>query len=88
MSSKSTYNGTTPIFSSPKHPNLDELILRVTLAIDRTRLANQCSFLSFVQTGIYFISTALGIFHLDEKGGLNWLAWAFVDIGVASIIRN
>jgi putative membrane protein len=74
--------------SSPNHPETNDLILRDTLAIDRTRLANQRTFLAFVRTGIYFIATALGIFHLDEKGGLDWLAWAFVVIGIASMITG
>ena len=69
--------------SAPTHPETDELILRDTLAIDRTRLANQRTFLSFVRTGIYFVATALGIFHLNESGNLDWLAWAFTGIGIA-----
>ncbi|TNE66985.1 MAG: DUF202 domain-containing protein [Bacteroidetes bacterium] len=74
--------------SSPQHPEPNELILRDTLAIDRTRLANQRTFLAFVRTGIYFIATALGIFHLEQTGNLHWLAWIFVVIGSASILTG
>ncbi len=77
-----------PKTSSPIHPETHELILRDTLAIDRTRLANQRTFLAFVRTGIYFVATALGIFHLDEHGKLDWLAWLFVVIGTASMITG
>ena len=73
---------------APEHPDTNDLILRDTLAIDRTRLANQRTFLSFVRTGIYFIATALGIFHLQKTGSLNWLAWSFVVIGSTSILTG
>lgn len=64
-----------------------KLILRDTLAIDRTKLANQRTLLSYSRTGFSFIVTALAIFEFS-KGSL-WSqisAWSLIAIGVVVII--
>lgn len=58
-----------------------ELILRDTLALDRTRLANQRTLLSYVRTGIYLAFTGMGILQFSETNRLNWLAWLFIGLG-------
>lgn len=59
-----------------------ELILRDTLAIDRTRLANQRTLLAFVRTGLYLCFTGIGIFHINKDDTLDWLAWTAIGIGI------
>ncbi len=63
-----------------------EPILRDKLAIDRTRLANQRTLLSYVRTGMYFIATALAVFHLDDKVRFSWFEWLLTVVGFLSII--
>ncbi len=47
-------------------PEKQALILRDTLAIDRTRLANQRTFLAFFRTGLSLIVTALAIIEFKK----------------------
>ena len=68
------------------HVERNELILRDTLAIDRTRLANQRTLLSFVRTGLYLIVTALAIFQFTHAGTQSWPAWVLIIVGTAVII--
>lgn len=63
-----------------------DLILRDKLALDRTRMANQRTFLAFVRTGMYFIVTALAVFHLEEKTRFGWFEWSLFVIGGAAIL--
>ena len=65
----------------------DKLILRDTLAIDRTKLANQRTLLSYSRTGFSFIVTALAIFEFSKDG--TWTdigAWALIILGVVVMI--
>ena len=69
----------------------NDLILRDKLAIDRTVLANQRTLLSYIKTGIFFGSTAVGLFYLEHKehfGITEWLlsAIGFFAIGLGFII--
>lgn len=68
-------------------PSPSELILRDKLAIDRTRMANQRTLLAYVRTGMYFVVTALAIFHFNEdRVTFNWIEWGLMAIGVALMI--
>ena len=67
-------------------PPKEELILRDTLAIDRTRLANQRTLLSFIRTGLYLIVTALGIFQFSKTGNYDWTAWTLDVLGGITVI--
>ncbi len=63
------------------------LILRDKLALDRTRLANQRTLLSYVRTGIVIIATAIGIAHLnEEKTSFGWVEWSLTVVGTAFVI--
>lgn len=65
----------------------DKLILRDILAIDRTKLANQRTLLSYSRTGFSFIVTALAIFEFSE-GGI-WIdigAWALIVLGLVVMV--
>ena len=52
------------------HP---EIILRDFLAIDRTRLANQRTLLSFLRTGLYLCVTALAVWKVEFLQELSFL---------------
>lgn len=63
-----------------------ELILRDSLALDRTRLANQRTLLSFFRTGLTLVVTALAIFELKEKDWYLFLGKVALVVGVIIII--
>lgn len=65
------------------------MILRDVLAVDRTRLANQRTVLSFFRTGLSLVVTALAIFEF-KQGDIWYLraAWAMIGLGIAVMIAG
>ncbi len=55
----------------------NELILREKLAIQRTIMANQTTFLAFVRTGLYFFVAGLSIHNLLGLPEQFWAARIF-----------
>jgi putative membrane protein len=55
----------------------NELILREKLAIQRTIMANQTTFLAFVRTGLYFFVAGLSVHNLLGLPEQFWAAWIF-----------
>jgi len=56
----------------------NELILRDTLAIERTKLANERTFLAYFRSSIFFLGTGLSIIHINFFQEVNYLGWFFV----------
>lgn len=63
-----------------------DLILRDTLAIERTRLANERTLLAFFRTGLSLIIMALAIFEFKENTWYIRSAWALIGFGMLVII--
>lgn len=63
-----------------------DLILRDTLAIERTRLANERTLLAFFRTGLSLIVTALAIFEFKEELRYFRTAWALIALGTIVIL--
>lgn len=55
----------------------NELILREKLAIQRTIMANQTTFLSFIRTGLYFFVAGLSVHNLLGLPEQFWATWIF-----------
>lgn len=64
----------------------DLLTLRDTLAIDRTRLANQRTLLAFLRTGLYMVIAALAVFQIKEEIDIPEAIWVLVGVGITIII--
>ncbi len=67
--------------------NNRDLILREKLAVQRTELANQSTFLSFLRTSMYFLMAGLTIQNLFSQG--NYVVFEillFVISGVVLIL--
>lgn len=63
-----------------------DLILREKLALQRTVLANQSTFLSFLRSSMYFLMAGLSIDHLLEiKEGTIYKIGLFVLSGILFI---
>ncbi|MEL6538924.1 MAG: DUF202 domain-containing protein [Bacteroidota bacterium] len=65
------------------HP---EIILRDFLAIDRTRLANQRTLLSFLRTGLYLFVTALAVWKVEFLQDLSFLTSILIALGAITIL--
>lgn len=49
-----------------------DLILRENLAIQRTIMANQTTFLSFVRTSMYFLVAGLSVQNIIQLAHVDW----------------
>ena len=74
--------------------NRDKLILRDHLALERTRLANERTFMAYIRSALYLIIGGLALLQLEGHGDLAWvgivslvLALAFVIIGVVRFYK-
>lgn len=59
-----------------------DLILREKLAVERTVLANQTSFLAFLRTSMYFLVAGITINHLTTTKFGNLIEIVFVTISL------
>lgn len=60
-----------------------DLILREKLALQRTVLANQSTYLAFIRTSMYFLIAGLTLHHLLN----NWKGIVFgVGLGLVSLV--
>jgi len=56
----------------------DKLTLGDTLAIERTHLANERTFLAFFRSSVFFLGTGLSIIHIAFFDEITNLGWGFV----------
>jgi putative membrane protein len=74
--------------------NRDKLILRDHLALERTRLANERTFMAYIRSALYLVIGGLALLQLKDAGDLEWvgivalaLAAIFTIIGVVRFIQ-
>ena len=65
-----------------------DLILRERLALQRTNLANQSTFLAFLRTAMYFVMAGLTIRNLFTSGEHRVIEFAFYGIAGLVIIAG
>ena len=61
----------------------EEVILRDYLAIERTRLANERTLLSYIRSSLYLLLGGIGLFQLKDFADFKYLA--FVALGFSAI---
>ena len=59
-----------------------ELILRDHLAVDRTRLSNERSFLAYTRTALTMFITGLSLIKFFDSSLAQILGWIFICLGV------
>ena len=57
-----------------------DLILRENLAIQRTIMANQTTFLSFVRTSMYFLVAGLSVQNIAQLAHVDWAIYLLYGI--------
>ncbi|WP_226389645.1 DUF202 domain-containing protein [Penaeicola halotolerans] len=70
----------------PHFTNKDEIILRDYLALERTRLANERTLLSYIRTALYLLVGGLALIQIEGFENVKWIgivcfvasAWTFV----------
>lgn len=63
-----------------------QVILRDYLAIERTRLANERTLLSYVRSSLYLLLGAIGLFQLKEFANFEYLALTALVFSVVFFI--
>ncbi len=68
---------------------IDESLIREHLALERTRLANERTFLSYTQASLYFLLGGLALLQLKEYADLRYIGYLalifsglFLTIGI------
>ncbi len=61
----------------------DRLILRDHLALERTRLANERTFMAYVRSSLYLVIGGLALVQLKGHGDLRWVG--FVALGLSVV---
>ncbi|MEM6515341.1 MAG: DUF202 domain-containing protein [Bacteroidota bacterium] len=61
----------------------EQVILRDYLAIERTRLANERTLLSYIRSSLYLLLGAIGLFQLKDFADFKYLA--FLALGFSLI---
>ena len=61
----------------------EQVILRDYLAIERTRLANERTLLSYIRSSLYLLLGAIGLFQLKDFADFKYLA--FMALGFSLI---
>lgn len=61
----------------------DRLILRDHLALERTRLANERTFMAYVRSALYLVIGGLALIQLQGHGDLQWVG--FMSLGLSVV---
>jgi putative membrane protein len=59
----------------------EQMILRDYLAVDRTMMANETSFMSYVRTALTMIAAGATLIKFFNEPTMQALGWAFIVIG-------
>ena len=62
----------------------EELILRDLLALERTKMANERTFLAYVRTSLYFLLGGFAFINLE--GFENTVIFGYLSIGISLVL--
>jgi putative membrane protein len=64
----------------------EKIILRDFLAMERTRLSNERTYLTYIRTGLYFLLGAGAIFKLEEFENYREVGWVFSLLSITMAV--
>ena len=65
----------------PYEKDHEQMILRDYLAVDRTMMANETSFMSYIRTSLTMIAAGATLIKFFTEPTMQALGWAFIVIG-------
>lgn len=72
-----------------KTRNIDEKLIREHLALERTKLANERTILSYIRASLYLLIGGLALIQIKEYAHIKWLGYLslficvlFITIGI------
>jgi putative membrane protein len=82
------------LYNPFKSRNIDEKFIREHLALERTKLANERTLLSYIRSSLYLFIAGLAILQIKEYTHVQWLGYlslficvVFITIGVYRYIH-
>lgn len=82
------------LYNPFKTRNIDERFVREHLALERTKLANERTLLSYIRSSLYLFIGGLAIFQVKEYRQVHWLGYLslvicviFITIGIYRYIH-
>lgn len=69
-----------------KFTNSDQIILRDYLALERTKLANERTLMSYVRASIYLVLAGIAFLRLENFEGVKWLGYSSITISILLLI--
>lgn len=66
--------------------NKEDLILRDYLALERTKLANESTLLSYIRTSLYMLITGIALLQLKDLRQLHWMGFFALGVSVISLV--
>jgi putative membrane protein len=66
--------------------NDEKIILRDFLAMERTTLANERTFFSYIRTSFYLIVAAIAFVKLEDFNPLSWVGYAMFAISAFLLV--
>lgn len=66
--------------------NRDKLILRDHLALERTRLANERTFMAYIRSALYLLVGGLALMQVEGHGDLAGVGWFSLVLAVAFLL--
>lgn len=76
-----------------KSTEIDEELIREHLALERTKLANERTILSYIRASLYLLIGGLALIQIKEYNHIKWIGYlslficvAFITIGIIRYI--
>lgn len=66
--------------------NQDKLILRDHLALERTRLANERTFMAYIRSALYLLVGGLALLQLEGHGDFSGVGWLSIGLAATFVI--
>lgn len=64
----------------------NQIILRDHLSLERTRLANERTFMAFVRTSLYLIVGGIAFLKVEELQSIQWLGYVCFLISIIVLV--
>lgn len=71
---------------SHRFENREQIILRDYLALERTRLANERTLLSYIRTSLYMLLGGIAFLQMTEFREIQWLGYVSLGISGVSLV--
>ena len=72
----------------PYEKDHEQMILRDYLAVDRTIMTNETSFMSYVRTALTLAAAGVTLIKIFPDSSMLYLGWAFIVVGVLLVIHG